>query len=102
MGLFVGLAKGKSNKIIPNGTPQAVTNAAGIAHLTLRGKPNTPFELKLDTTIHPELHPQTPTRTFTLNETAAIFTFQQPLKAERARTRRPSKKPERSMPYRID
>lgn len=88
--------------VVINGAPQAVTNAAGIAHVLFQGKPNTPFELKLDTTSHPELHPQNPSRTFTLNETATIFTFQQPLKAERARTRRATKKPERTVPYRID
>lgn len=88
--------------LVINGTPQAITNASGIAHVTLRGKPNTPFELKLDTTPRPDLHPQNPTRTFTLNETATIFTFQQPLKAERARIRRAAKKPEPSVPYRID
>jgi hypothetical protein len=94
---------GRANlPVLVNDAMQATTNANGIAHVALRGKPNTAFTIALDTTAHPELHPQNPTRTFTLGKTPELFVFQQQIQGEKARPRRAYKKSAGAVPYRID
>ncbi|HEX2881060.1 MAG TPA: hypothetical protein VHO25_16120, partial [Polyangiaceae bacterium] len=62
--------------VLLDGTPRTTTNSDGIAHIALRGKPDTTFEITLDTSTHPELRPQSPSRHFTLGKTAEIVGFQ--------------------------
>jgi hypothetical protein len=88
--------------VLIDGSALATTNEDGIAHVSVRGKPEASFEIALDTTAHPELRPQNPSRHFTLGKAAQIFKFLQPLKSEKPHPRRTAKKPERSVPYRID
>jgi hypothetical protein len=88
--------------VLLDGTARTITNSDGIAHVALRGKPDTTFEITIDTTAHPTLRPQNPSRHITLGKAAEMFNFQQQLKAEKPRIGRTSKKPERSVPYRMD
>jgi hypothetical protein len=88
--------------IVVDGTARTTTNVDGIAYVTLRGKPDTSFEITLDTRAYPELRPQNPSRHFTLGQTAEMFSFQQPIKAERPLLRRAARPPARPLPYRMD
>lgn len=84
-------------------TVQAITNPSGVAHVALRGKPGTSFTMTLDTTAHPELQPQNPTRTFTLGKTPELFAFQQQVNAEQSTGRRVRRGSEKvaTIPYRV-
>jgi hypothetical protein len=87
---------------VVNDTVQATTNESGIAHVALRGKGETALTIKIDTTTHPELHPQNPNRTFTLGNAGTLLSFEQSFKREKARKPRSRIKNAPSAPYRME
>jgi hypothetical protein len=88
--------------VLVNGIQQGLTNIAGFAHVSLRGKPNTTFEVELDTRANLKLRPQVPARSFTLGRSNELFRFEQQLRTQNSAVRRIPKTPEPRVPYRID
>jgi hypothetical protein len=56
----------------------ARTDVAGAAHFTAEVSPGARFEVSLDTSDRPELHPQNPSTTFSAPEDDAVLLFDQP------------------------
>lgn len=53
------------------------TDAAGAAHILIRGTPNTAFTVLLDTSAQPMIRPQNPATSFTLVDQDDFFVFDQ-------------------------
>lgn len=107
--LVVAVSAGtKDLPILLRGEPLARTGAAGTAHVLLRVPDEGAVRLTLDTTAHPELRPQSPSRTFAAkrqDEFAVwVQTFEQAPKTPRKRSPRSAQPapPKRYVPYRLE
>jgi hypothetical protein len=74
--------------IVMRGREVARTDEQGVAHLLLKMRPNTTFQLQLDTSEQDKLRPQNPGFTFTLPDTDEIFLVNQRFQEERRRRTR--------------
>lgn len=69
--------------IMSHGQVLGQTSETGTAHVMLRDATGKTFQLMLDTSAKPELHPENPTRTFTVTQKDAFSVWDQPFEVEK-------------------
>jgi hypothetical protein len=74
--------------VIVDGRERGRTDRSGVAHVYLRREPYRVIQVTLDTRARARLRPQNPSITFRLENSDAIFVFDQPFELVPARRRR--------------
>lgn len=74
-----------------NGTEVAHTNVEGVAHFTAEGAPGASYHLQIDTSDDATLRPESPSRTFSLDDADDVFVFDQSFETRTDRGHRPSR-----------
>ncbi|MGB0680230.1 MAG: hypothetical protein ACPGUV_11255 [Polyangiales bacterium] len=106
LALIVRAQGAPSLPVIVDGERRGQTNAAGVAHLAFARPPHSRVRVHLDTSAHPKLHPQAPSRHFQLHDADQLAVFDQrftppPPKRRRTHRRRPRKQHRRHAPRHI-
>jgi hypothetical protein len=86
--VVVRAKNGPGLPVLLDGESVARTNASGVAHLSIRGAAGSEYVIELDTTEHPRLLPQFPTRLITLPDADDIFVVNQSFDVEKETGRR--------------
>lgn len=101
--LVVWAQGGTSLPVAVEGKPAGITSTDGLAHvLVIAERSVKRISVSLDTSAHPDLKPQNPSREFELSDGDAVLVFDQAFVAPAKAKSRVTSRSRKYVPYRID